>query len=60
MSSTPLLNSHDAAEYLNCSVNYIVALAQSGQLRGIWFGRRWKFSQESLENFINASSRSRS
>jgi len=53
MTMTELLDVHEAAEALHCSVFTIRAWAWQRKLKTVRLGRKVLFRREDIENFIN-------
>lgn len=48
-----LLTSEEVMEILQISRSKFNSLLKNGELKGIKLGRRWKFTKENIEHFIN-------
>lgn len=45
----------ETAEYLRLSEMTVLRLIQKGVIPGIKIGRQWRFSKDSIVNFVNRS-----
>lgn len=50
--NTPYLTPEQTADLLGCSVGLVRDLLNKGDLKGFRLGRRWRITQEAIDEFI--------
>jgi excisionase family DNA binding protein len=50
-----VLTAAEVARYLKVSTSTVRRLAETGELHGVKIGRAWRFSQRSLELFLEST-----
>lgn len=55
-STTPLLTADDVAHQLHMNPATVRALARDGQIRASFVGRRWLFTQDDVDAYLDEQS----
>lgn len=57
--SNPLLTTSKVADLLGLSRQTVIAYAETGRIPASFFGRKWRFREQDIEQFIAENRRGR-